>query len=93
MAYRRKKFREKLALELDAGFSAQDVIDTADAEADRVEREMYYVAKQLWSLVIKNKPVPPDDAMGRRETIRTVLAELGKDHGTAESLVSDAQHR
>ena len=86
-----KKFGEKLAMELDAGLSAQDVIDTAEAEADRVEREMYYVAKQLWSSTIKNKPVPADDAIGRRETIRLVLAELGKDHGVSATLVNDAR--
>lgn len=87
-----KKFSEKLAMELDAGLTAQEVINTADAEADRVELEMYYVAKQLWSSVIGNQPVPPDDAIGRRETIRAVLAKLGTDHGTASSLVTDAQN-
>ena len=87
-----KKFSEKLAMELDAGLTAQEVIDTANAEADRVEREMYYVAKQLWSTVIRGKPVPPDDSLGRRETIRAVLAELGKEHGTASSLVDDARN-
>ncbi len=86
-----KKFGEKLAMELDAGLSAKEVIDTAEAEADRVEREMYYVAKQLWSSIIKNKPVPADDAIGRRETIRLVLSELGKDHGVSATLVSDVR--
>ena len=87
-----KKFGEKLALELDAGLSAKEVIDTAEAEADRVEREMYYVAKQLWSSILENKSVPPDDAVGRRETIRLVLAELGKDHGTSATLLSDTKN-
>lgn len=87
-----KKFGEKLALELDAGLSAKEVIDTAEAEADRVEREMYYVAKQLWSSILENKSVPPDDAVGRRETIRIVLAELGKDHGTSATLLSDTKN-
>ncbi len=86
-----KKFREKLALELNAGLSADEVIATAEAEADRVELEMYYVAKQLWSSVIKNQPLPADDLLGRRETIRTVLAKLGEDHGTSETLVNDAR--
>ena len=86
-----KKFGEKLAMELDAGLTAQEVIDTAEAEANRVEREMYYIAKQLWSSVIKNKPLPAEDNTGRRETIRAVLSELGKDHGVSQSLVSDAR--
>ena len=87
-----KKFSEKLAMELDAGLSAKEVIDTAEAEADRVGREMYYVAKQLWSSIMENKSVPPDDAAGRRETIRTVLAELGKDHGTSVTLLNDTKN-
>ena len=85
------KFSEKLAMELDAGLTAQEVIATADAEADRVEREMYYVAKQLWSSVIPSRPLPPDDATGRRETIRTILNELSKDHGTSATLLDDAK--
>jgi len=87
-----KKFSEKLAMELDAGLSAKEVIDTAEAEADRVEREMYYVAKQLWSSIMENKSVPPDDAAGRRETIRTILTELGKDHGTSATLLNDTKN-
>jgi len=85
------KFSEKLAMELDAGLTAQEVIATADAEADRVEREMYYVAKQLWSSVIPSRTLPPDDAAGRRETIRTILNELSKDHGTSATLLNDAK--
>jgi len=86
-----EKFSEKLSLELDAGLTAKEVIDTADAEAERVEREMYYVAKQLWSSVLGSRTLPPDDVAGRRETIQAVLAELGKNHGTAESLVQDTR--
>ena len=86
-----KKFSEKLAMELDAGLSAKEVIDTAEAEANRVEQEMYYVAKQLWSSILKNKTVPPDDKLGRRETIRSVLSELGKDHGVSATLVQDTR--
>ena len=86
------KFGQKLAMELDAGLTAQEVIDTAESEADRVEREMYYVAKQLWHSVIGNQPLPADDAMGRRETIRTVLAKLSKDHGTSKTLLADTRN-
>ena len=85
------KFSEKLAMELDAGLTAQQVIDIADAESTRVELEMYYVAKQLWHTTCKLEPLPPDDPDGRRETIRRVLKELGKDHGSSHSLVDDAK--
>lgn len=87
----KEKFTEKLAMELDAGLTAQDVIETAESEATRVEQEMYYVAKQLWSSLFPNKTLPPDDESGRRDTIRIVLKELGKSHGTEATLVDDAR--
>jgi uncharacterized protein (DUF885 family) len=85
------RFAKKLELELDAGLSANDVLTLAEAEADRVEREMYYVAKQLWSKLFAGTPLPPDDATGRRDTIMRVLSELGKSHGTPDTLVQDAK--
>lgn len=85
-----EKFAAKLKMELDAGLTAQEVIAAAEAEATRVESEMYYVAKQLWSKIFPNKPLPPDDQEGRRDVIRLVLKELGKSHGNEETLVEDA---
>ncbi|QEL18049.1 DUF885 domain-containing protein [Limnoglobus roseus] len=85
------RFAKKLELELDAGLSAADVIREAEAEADRVEREMYNVAKQLWSKTFPGKALPPDDAAGRRATVKAVLDELGKQHSTPEGLVDDAR--
>ncbi|MBA4063471.1 MAG: DUF885 domain-containing protein [Isosphaera sp.] len=87
----KEKFARKLELELDAGLSADDVLKLAEVEADRVEREMWYVAKQLWAKLFPGKPVPPDDADGRRLAIRLVLDELGKDHGKPQDLVADAR--
>jgi hypothetical protein len=37
----KEKFAKKLELELDAGLTADEVLKLAEAEADRVEREMY----------------------------------------------------
>jgi uncharacterized protein (DUF885 family) len=85
------KFSRKLELELDAGLTSDEVIQAANAEADRVEREMYYVAKQLWHSLFAGQTLPPDDQQGRRETIRKVLGQLGKEHGKPETLVEDAQ--
>ncbi|WP_439632151.1 DUF885 domain-containing protein [Gemmata sp.] len=87
----KEKFGKKLELELDAGLTADQVLKLAEDEADRVEREMWYVAKQLWARVFPGKPVPPDDATGRRAAIQAVLDELGKDHGKPGDLVSDAR--
>ena len=87
----KEKFAKKLELELDAGLTADDVVSIAEKEADRVEREMYYVAKQLWSKVFPGKALPPDDVLGRRATIQKVLAELGKEHGQPDTIVADAR--
>jgi uncharacterized protein (DUF885 family) len=87
----KEKFAKKLELELDAGLSADAVVKLAEEEADRVEREMWYVAKQLWTKLFPDKPVPADDAPGRRFAIQTVMAELGKEHGKPENLVTDAR--
>ncbi|HVL11582.1 MAG TPA: DUF885 domain-containing protein, partial [Gemmata sp.] len=87
----KEKFAKKLELELDAGLTADEVVTIAEDEADRVEREMWYVAKQLWSKLFPGRVVPPDDAAGRRFAIQTVLDELGKDHGKPEDLVADAR--
>lgn len=87
----KEKFAKKLELELDAGLTADEVVKIAEAEADRVEQEMYYVAKQLWSKLFAGKALPPDDKAGRRGTIKAVLDELGKDHGKPDTLVEDAK--
>lgn len=85
------RFSEKLALELDAGLSADEVIKLAEDEAVRVEREMYYVSKQLWARLFPGKAVPLDDEAGRRFTTKTVLEKLGDDHGEAGTIVDDAR--
>jgi uncharacterized protein (DUF885 family) len=87
----KEKFAKKLELELDAGLTADEVVKIAEAEADRVEREMYTIAKQLWAKLFPGKPLPPDDPAGRRLTTKAVLDELGKDHGKPENIVADAK--
>jgi uncharacterized protein (DUF885 family) len=85
------KFYRKIELELDSGLSADEVLAAAEAEADRVEREMVVIARQLWAKELPGKPIPPDDPAGRRDLVRGVLAVLGRDHGQVENLVSDAK--
>ena len=85
------RFAEKLAVDLDAGLTADEVLAEAEAEATRVEREMAVVSRQLWSKCFPGVPVPPDDAAGRRDMTQRVLTELGKDRGTPETLLADTQ--
>jgi len=86
-----EKFARKLELELDAGLSAAEVLRQAESEATRVEQEMWYVARQLWSRLFPGKAVPPDDEAGRRATIRAVLDELARDHPSVEELVPEVR--
>lgn len=86
-----KKFAEKLTLELDAGISADEVLKEAESEMDRVEAEMYVIARQLWAQHYPGQPLPPDDTAGKRTTIRLVLDKVTQEHGKPEDLVKDAQ--
>ncbi len=86
-----KKFARKLELVLDAGLTADQVLADAKAEFSRVEREMYVIARQLWSRYFTKQPLPPDDAMGRRSTIQHVLEAINQEHGKPEDLIEDAR--
>lgn len=85
----KEKFARKLELELDAGLSADEVLREAETEAERVQREMYVIARQLWGQAFPDKALPPDDPEGRRATIRQVLAHINREHGRVEDLVRD----
>jgi uncharacterized protein (DUF885 family) len=86
----RDLFYEKLVMELDAGLTADEVLKDAEAEATRVEREMAFVSKQLWSRYFPKQPVPPDDPAGRQELVRKVIAAVSNEHGRVDDLVKDA---
>ena len=85
------KFAQKLDLELDSGMSAEQVLKDAQAEFDRVERDMYVIGRQLWSQAYPKKALPPDDEKGRRDTIREVIAHFSAEHSKPEDLVKDAR--
>ena len=87
----RDPFVKKLDLELDAGITADDVLADAQREALRVETEMGVIARQIWGTLFPGKAIPPDDDRGRRELIGRVLDKLGDDHGSAETLVTEAR--
>jgi uncharacterized protein (DUF885 family) len=87
----RSKFNRKLELVLDAGMTADQVLADAHAEYDRVMRDMYVVARQLWSRYIPKRVLPPDDADGRRATISRVIAAVSQEHGRPEELLADAR--
>jgi uncharacterized protein (DUF885 family) len=88
-----ERFAKKLELELDAAVSADQVMADAEAEFARVERDMYVVARQLWSHYFPKQVLPPDDAPGQRSTVHQVLAAIAKEHGKPEELVRDMRQR
>ena len=87
----KEKFYRKLEMEMDAGMTADQVLADARTEFDRVEREMYTVARQLWGRCFPKQSLPPDDTAGRRSTIQQVVARIGQDHGKPETLVADVR--
>jgi uncharacterized protein (DUF885 family) len=87
----RDKFNRKLELVLDAGMSADQVLADAKAEYERVMREMYVVARQLWSQYSPKSPLPPDDIEGRRATITKIITAVSQEHGRPEELLTDAR--
>ncbi len=87
----RERFVTKLDLELDSGISADEVLKEAESEAERVEREMAVIARQLWGTTFPGQPTPPDDPAGRRRMTRRVLEAVGKEHGQPDALVADAR--
>jgi uncharacterized protein (DUF885 family) len=87
----KQKFSEQLALTLDADMDADQVYADAEREFERVRNELYVVARQLWSQYFPKKPLPPDDAEGRRTTIGKVIYAVSQEHGTPEELVVDSR--
>lgn len=87
----RERFARKLELELDAGRSADEVLADAEAEFVRVNRELYVIARQLWSRYFPRLPLPPDDEAGRRQTVARVITAVSAEHGQPEELVRDAR--
>ena len=85
------KFAEKFERELAAGVTADQNLADAEAEFERVTRDMYVLARQLWSSCEAQLPLPPDDAAGRRETVQRVLANIARNHAEPQALVGEAQ--
>ena len=55
----KEKFARKLDLELDAGLTADEVLQEADKEFDRVDREMYVIAASCGRRPIRRRPCRP----------------------------------
>jgi uncharacterized protein (DUF885 family) len=85
------RFYRKLELELDPGLNADQVLADAQAEFERVQREMWVIARQLWSRYFPRQALPPDDAPGRRAAVQQVLRCISQDHGKSETLLRDVR--
>lgn len=87
----KEKFARKLELVLDLGRTADQVLHDAESEFTRVQGELYVVARQLWSQYFPNKTLPPDDEIGRRETIAKITNAVSQEHGEPAALILDAR--
>lgn len=87
----REKFSRKLELVLDMGLSADELLQVAESEFARVERELYVVARQLWGVYFPGQPLPLDDPEGRRVTTQRVMQQVAQEHGRPEDLIQDAR--
>jgi uncharacterized protein (DUF885 family) len=85
------KFGKKFELETQAGVTAEQNLADAKAEFVRVQAELYLIARQLWAKYFPGRPLPPDDAAGRRDTITRVIGAVNQEHGEAANLVADAR--
>lgn len=87
----KERFAKKFELVVDMGITAEELLAEAESEFERVQMEMAVIARQLWSERFPGRPIPPDDAAGRKRLIAEVTAAVGRDHGEPETLVRDAR--
>lgn len=87
------KFAKKLELVLNAGMSADEVLADAQNEFIRVQRDLYVIARQAWSLYFPKTTLPPDDDSGRRDTIQKVLAAVARDHCQPNEITAQMNQR
>jgi uncharacterized protein (DUF885 family) len=87
----KEKFDRKLQLVLDVGLNADEVLRDALSEFDRVQDEMYVVARQLWSRYFPGQVLPADNHDGRRETVAAVVSAVSQEHSQPSALIADAR--
>ncbi len=87
----KEMFNRQLDLVLDAGMTADQVFADAQAEFERVRRDMYVISRQLWSQYFPKQPLPPDDADGRRMTVGRVIYAVSQEHGRPDELTGGAR--
>ena len=87
----KEKFDRKLQLVLDVGLTADEVLRDALVEFDRVQDEMYVVARQLWSRYFPGRALPADNQDGRRKTVAEVVSAVSQEHSQPSALIADAR--
>ena len=87
----KEKFDRKLQLVLDVGLTADEVLRDALVEFNRVQDEMYVVARQLWSRYFPGQALPADNHDGRRKTVAEVVSAVSQEHSQPSALIADAR--
>ncbi len=73
--------------------TADQVMADAESEFNRVGRDLYVIARQLWSKYFPRQALPPDDETGRRATVQQVLKSVAQEHCRPEELTREMKQR
>ncbi|MGV2341920.1 MAG UNVERIFIED_CONTAM: hypothetical protein LVR18_50805 [Planctomycetaceae bacterium] len=84
----RELFAQKLEHTLNAGVTADQVLADAEQEYERGSKRTLHRGTTTVVIAFPGKVLPPDDAAGRRETVRRVIASVSEEHGAPETLVA-----
>ncbi len=72
MAFRQGALLSQTRTGADAGWMLSASWQKRNKNSNESQRDMYVVARQLWHKYYPGRPLPPDDASGRRSTIALV---------------------
>ncbi|TKC99667.1 DUF885 domain-containing protein [Polyangium fumosum] len=88
----RARFEKKLRFYLDDDVDVDGIAKGARALLERTQAEMVETSKQLWPTLFPKRKLPTTTTqVDRKALVREVLAALGDDHPTNETIVSEAR--
>ncbi len=88
----RARFEKKLHFYLDDDIDADAIAKGARALLERTQTEMVETSKELWPTLFPKRKLPTTTTqVDRKALVREVLAALGDDHPTNETIVAEAR--
>ena len=88
----RARFEKKLRYYLDDDVDADAIAKGARVLLERTQTEMVETSKELWPTLFPKRKLPTTTTrVDRKALVREVLAALGDDHPTNETIVTEAR--